>query len=172
MSRAEPVRPTSPPLIALVHRANKALQANMVAQAHRQGHPEIKQSHNAVFGTLHGEGQRAVDMAASMGITRQSMGEIVREMVQLDILEMVPDPADRRAKLVTFSAHGLEVAAAGFRHIGALERRFAEEFGAADYETARRVLVRVAEMLEADDAEPHDQAVTPGQTESRRSSPG
>jgi DNA-binding MarR family transcriptional regulator len=154
MSRAEPVRPDRTPLIALVHRTDKALQTDMVEEAHRRGHVGIKQAHNAVFATLHAAGARAVDMAAWMGITRQSMGEIVRDLVGLGILEMVPDPADGRAKLVTYTDEGRQVAADGFGHIQDLERRFAEEFGAADYETARRVLVRVAEMLEADSAEP------------------
>jgi DNA-binding MarR family transcriptional regulator len=149
------------PLIALVHRTNKALQSDMVEEAHRQGHRQLKQAHNAVFATLHEEGLRAVDMAAQMGITRQSMGEIVREMVDLGILEMIPDPTDRRAKLVRYSEEGLRVAAQGFAHIGDLERRFAEEFGREDYETTRRVLVRVAEILEADNAEPTTRSVAP-----------
>jgi DNA-binding MarR family transcriptional regulator len=138
------------PLIALVHWANRALQSDMVRQAHRRGHPEIKQSYNAVFATLDAEGNRAIDMAAQANITRQSMGEILREMVQLGILEMHEDPADRRAKLVTYTPDGLAMAREGFGHIMELEKRFAEEFGAEDYERTREILVRVAALLEDD----------------------
>jgi len=87
-----------------------------------------------------------------MGITRQSLGEVVREMVDLGILEMRPDPTDRRAKLVTYSEEGLRVAGEGFAHIKDLDRRFVEEFGREDYATARRVLERVAQMLAEDAA--------------------
>jgi DNA-binding MarR family transcriptional regulator len=52
-------------------------------------------------------------MATRAGITRQSMGEILREMVDLDIVEMRPDPEDRRAKLVTYPGHGRWVASIG-----------------------------------------------------------
>ena len=145
-------RPTGPPLIGLVYRAYKAMEADMVSAAHRAGHPGIKRTHNAVFATLRPQGLRAVDMAAQMGITRQSLGEVVREMVDLGILEMRPDPTDRRAKLVTYSEEGLRVAGEGFAHIKDLDSRFVEEFGPEDYATARRVLERVAEML-AEDAE-------------------
>ena len=141
------------PLIALVHRANKALQTDMVVSAHRAGHEGIKQAHNAVFATLHLTPQRTTDMAAAMGITRQSMGEIVRELVDLGILDMVPDPQDGRAKLVGYTEEGLRVAGDGFAHIGDLEQRFVEELGAEDYDTARRVLGRVTEMLDADAAD-------------------
>jgi DNA-binding MarR family transcriptional regulator len=103
-----------------------------------------------VFATLHDEGARAVDMAAWMGITRQSMGEIIRDMVGLGILEMVPDPADRRAKLVQYSELGLRVAADGFNHIRDLERRFLLEFGEQEWATTRRVLQRVAEIVETE----------------------
>src|SRR5688500_606083 len=103
MSRVDLPRLGQTPLIALVDRANRALQADMVRIAHLRGHPEVKPAHNSVFGTLSAEGSRASDMAARAGITRQSMGEIIREMVDLGILEMRPDPEDRRAKLVTYT---------------------------------------------------------------------
>lgn len=140
-------RPDRRPFIALVDRANRALQSHMVEAAHRHGHPEVKQSHNAVFATLLESGNRATDMAERAGITRQSMGEIVREMVDLGILEMRPDPDDRRAKLVTYSEHGLEFARDGYQHLIDLEKRFAEEFGEEEYELARKVLERLVPLL-------------------------
>ena len=152
MSRPGPRDLGRTPLIALVHLANKALQTDMVVSAHRAGHEGIKQAHNAVFATLHETPQRTTDMAAAMGITRQSMGEIVRELVGLGILDMVPDPQDGRAKLVDYTEEGLRVAGDGFAHIRDLEQRFVEELGAEDYDTARRVLQRVTEMLDADAA--------------------
>jgi DNA-binding MarR family transcriptional regulator len=135
-------------LIALVDRANRAMQSDMVREAHRQGHPEIKYAHNAVFATLSDTGARATDMAARAGITRQSMGEIIREMVSLGILEMQPDPDDGRAKLVTFTPAGLKEAQRGYQHIIDLENRFADEFGEKEYEIVRRVLERLVPLLD------------------------
>lgn len=148
MSRVDLPRLGQKPLIALVDRANRALQADMVQIAHRRGHPEVKPAHNSVFGTLADEGSRAIDMAVRAGITRQSMGEVIREMVDLGILEMRPDPADRRAKLVTYTDHGRRVAGDGRKHLIELEQRFADEFGAAEYATARDVLARIAPLLD------------------------
>ncbi|MEV4263307.1 MarR family winged helix-turn-helix transcriptional regulator [Kribbella sp. NPDC049584] len=136
------------PLIALVDRANRAMQNDMVRRAHAEGHTEVKMAHNSVFGTLHAEGARAADMAVRAGITRQSMGEIIREMVGLDLLEMQSDPADGRAKIVRYSEHGLAVAGDGFRYLGQLERRFTEEFGEQEYEIARDVLARLVDVLD------------------------
>ena len=132
------------PLIGLVEKAARALEADMVREARERGYTEVRLAHNAVFGVLGTQAERTSDLAARAGITKQSMGEVVRELVELGICRMEPDPNDRRAKLVSFTDHGLEVAAQGRKHLRDLERRYARTFG-DDYETARRVLEWVAE---------------------------
>lgn len=142
---------TSPdfvPLIALVYRLNRALQDDMVRQAHRRGYTELSTAHNSVFATLGVEPARATDLAARAGITRQSMGELVRGMCDLGYLEMRPDPTDRRAKLVAWTDKGLVNAREGFEHIRDRERQFAEEFGAGDYDAVRKQLARITELIE------------------------
>ena len=135
-------------MIALVDRANRAMQTDMVRRAHADGHAEVKMAHNSVFGTLHSGGARAADMAVRAGITRQSMGEVIRDMVALDLLEMRADPNDGRAKVVDYTEHGLAVAADGFRYLIELDRRLEEEFGAEKYAAAREVLDRLVEVLD------------------------
>ncbi len=136
------------PLIALVHRLNRVLQDDMVEEADRQGFP-AKQAYNFVFATLDRQGSRAARMAEQAGITRQSMGETIREMAELGLVTMVTDPVDRRAKLVIWTEAGLAQGQRGFEHILELEKRFTEEVGETDYETARRVLAHLHEMLTA-----------------------
>lgn len=135
------------PLIALVHNADKAFQAHMVREAHGRGRPDITPAHNHVFGILGFEGDRSANLAARAGITRQAMGEIIRDLVGIGILEMVPDPDDRRAKIVRYTEEGKSFANAGFRHLKELEDRFDEEFGAAEFERVRTALARVTEIL-------------------------
>lgn len=149
MSRPKLPRPDHKPLIALVDRLNRAMQADMVQTGHRRGHPELKPAHNSVFATLSAEhGSRAADMAFRAGITRQSMGEVIRDLVDLGIVEMLPDPDDRRAKLVVYTEHGRRVAGDGYEHIVELERRFAAEFGEREYEVVRDFLARAVGLLD------------------------
>jgi DNA-binding MarR family transcriptional regulator len=61
---------------------------------------------------------------------------------------MRPDPADKRAKLVTYTEHGRWIAGHGYEHLIDLEQRFADEFGPEDYATARKVLDRIAPLLD------------------------
>lgn len=151
MSRPLP-GPPHKPLIALVDRLNRALQLDMVRAGHAAGFPELKQAHNAVFGTLSGtHGSHTADMALRAGITRQSMGEIVRDLMRLGIVEMTVDPEDRRAKLVTYTDYGLEFARGGRQYIADLEERFAEEFGEDEYAMVRDVLARIVDLLPTPD---------------------
>ncbi len=138
------------PLIHLAEKAARILGADMVREVRRRGFPEIRLAHNAVFATLYGEAARTSDMAARAGITKQSMGEAVRELAELGILEVRPDPEDRRAKLVSYTAEGLEITTQGRIYLEHLEQRFAEQFGEDEYETARRVLEGVIATIGAD----------------------
>lgn len=140
------VRPDRKPLIALVHNADKAFQAHMVRSAHGRGRPDIKPAHNFLFAILGDDGDRAANLAQRAGITRQSMGEVIRDLVDLGILEMAPDPHDGRAKIVRYTPEGKAFASEGFRHLRELERVFEEEFG-EEYEAAREVLERVVGLL-------------------------
>ncbi len=87
-------------------------------------------------------------MAARAGVTRQSMGEIVRDLVSLGIVEMTTDPDDRRAKLVTYTDYGFRVARAGRQHIVDVEERLAAALGADEYARVREALVRMAELVQ------------------------
>ena len=139
------------PLIRLVELANRAMQADMVREAHERGYTEVKYAHNAVFGFLGEAGARASEMAERAGMTRQSMGEIIRDLVDLGVLEMRPDPTDRRAKVVFYTPKGLALTTGGHEYIVGLEKRFAEEFGAEQYQQLRAALVRITELVSARD---------------------
>jgi DNA-binding MarR family transcriptional regulator len=133
-------------LIALVHDLDRVFQTHMVRSAHARGRTDLKPAHNFLFAILGDEGDRSANLAARAGITRQSMGEVIRDLVELGVLEMVPDPDDRRAKIVRYTPEGKELANEGFRHLRDLEARFEEQFG-ADYEATRDVLERVGALL-------------------------
>jgi DNA-binding MarR family transcriptional regulator len=144
--------PAETPLIALVYSANRELQLDMVRAARREGYWDAKPSHNAVFGNLGLEGARSAWLAERAGITRQSMGEVVRELVDFGVVQMSPDPADRRAKLVTYTEAGLEQVTRGRAHIRSFDRRVRDELGDEAYASLREGLETIARLLREDAA--------------------
>ena len=140
-------RPDFVPLIALVEKAGRALRADLIQHAVSRGGGAVQASHHVVFATLPRGGARAADMAARAGITRQSMGEVVRDMTARGLLEMVPDPDDRRAKIVRFTPAGLAAAGDGFDRIHEIDVWMRREFGDEAFESTVRVLTAVPSLL-------------------------
>jgi DNA-binding MarR family transcriptional regulator len=70
------------------------------------GFTDITTAHHPVFYNLDLLGTRLTELAARAGMTHQSMGELVSALVDLGYLERVPDPVDRRARLVVLTPRG------------------------------------------------------------------
>jgi len=66
----------------------------------------LRAAHTQVFENLDPEGTRLTTLAERAQISHQSMGEMVDELVKHGFLERLPDPADRRARLIRPSARG------------------------------------------------------------------
>ena len=53
-----------------------------------------------------GEGRRVSDLAERAQVTKQSMAQLVEYLERNGYVERIPDPADRRAKIVRLTPHG------------------------------------------------------------------
>ena len=51
-------------------------------------------------------------MAENLGISRQAMSQFLAEMAENKLVELVPDPADRRARIVQFAPESHAIRAA------------------------------------------------------------
>ncbi len=89
-----------------------------------RGHPEVRSPHGNVFQYLDEGGTRVSELARRAQITKQSMAELVAHLERHGYVERVPDPADRRAKLVRATGRGREVYAIARDAIAELEREW------------------------------------------------
>lgn len=103
------------------------------AELHRRiaerGHPEVRAPHGNVFGFLDDEGNQVSELARRAQITKQSMADLVAHLEHHGYVERVPDPKDRRAKLVRATARGREVYAVAREALAEIEREWAERLG-------------------------------------------
>ena len=117
------------PLIALLGELQRAIQDELDARMSALGYAEIRPSHGCVFGGMGREGARLTDLAERAGITKQSVGEIVTNLEELGYVERIPDPEDRRAKLVRLTPRGQEVQDAAFAAFADIEAEWGERIG-------------------------------------------
>ncbi len=87
--------------------------------------------------------RRPSELARLIGVTRQSMNTALRELEEKKLVRLLPDPQDKRCKIVEFAPEGAAMRQEALHVIEELEalldRRLGE--GAAD---------RLAEILDAD----------------------
>ena len=86
------------------------------------------------------EGTRITEMAARLGITKQAVGQLVDELVDMGAVQRVPDPEDARAKRVIFTAAGRQGMLSGLAHLSSLEPQLEEILG-------KRLLAKLREAL-------------------------
>lgn len=112
-----------------------------------QGHPEVRAPHGAVMQFLDNDGRRVSDLARRAQITKQSMAELVGHLERHDYVERVPDPSDRRAKLVRPTAKGMEVHAIAGRYITRLERQWEQRLGKAKMKQLKALLLDLNRLV-------------------------
>jgi DNA-binding MarR family transcriptional regulator len=117
-------------LPALLMEVKSAVMRRFFSRLQESGFADIREGHGCVFGFIDVEhGSRLTDLAERSGLTKQAVGEAATELERLGYLERVPDPRDRRAKIITLTPRGLEAVATGRRVFAEIERELAQQFG-------------------------------------------
>lgn len=108
-----------------------------------RGHPEVRPPHGNVMQYLDDAGTRVSDLARRAQMTKQSMAELVAHLERHGYVERVPDPRDRRAKLVRATARGRELYAIAREVVAEIERDWTARLGAAKMRQLKRLLAEL-----------------------------
>jgi DNA-binding MarR family transcriptional regulator len=114
-----------------------------------RGHPEVRPPHGAVLQYLDDAGTQVSVLAQRAQITRQSMAELVAHLERHGYVERIPDPGDRRAKLVRATERGKEVYALAREVVAEIEREWTKRLGKAKMSRLRELLVELNEASAA-----------------------
>jgi DNA-binding MarR family transcriptional regulator len=112
-----------------------------------RGHPEVRAPHGNVFQYLDAGGTRVSVLAERAQVTKQSMAELVAHLEHHGYVERVPDPQDRRAKLVRATARGQEVYALAREFVADIEAEWTAKLGERKIATLRKLLRELNEKL-------------------------
>jgi DNA-binding MarR family transcriptional regulator len=141
---------TDLPLPAVLEKLLEDVRQGLVATAQRRVHAagftEVRAAHSCVFRFLEPGGVRLRDLADRAGMTPQSVGEHVDELERVGYVERVPDPGDRRAKLIRPTARGTAAMQAAVDALRAIEREWNEALGPRRLAQMRRALEAIREL--------------------------
>jgi DNA-binding MarR family transcriptional regulator len=110
--------------------------------------PRVRPAHTTLFPHLDFHGIRLTELAARVGVTKQAVGQLVDDLVDLGVLERVDDPDDRRAKLIRFSRHGHAALMHGLGVLSEIQDALGAAVGARRMRGLHETLKRVIAALE------------------------
>lgn len=129
--------------VQLLFKAARLLNERAIEQVRERTKQPVRVAHTSLLPHVDLEGTRLTDLAKRLGVTKQAAGQLVDELVELGLLERVPDPADARAKLVRFSKRGRASLFEGIALLREMERDLRDLVGEAAFETLHAALGRI-----------------------------
>ena len=128
----------------LLRRAHEYLNRRILDGVTADGHP-MRPAHAAVFTNIDRAGSRLTQLAERATMTPQAMGELVDDLVERGYVERIPDPSDRRAKLIMLTDLGYDAVQAAFDTIIGIEADLQAELGPTGLTRLQNALRRIAE---------------------------
>ena len=111
----------------------------------------MRVAHGVVFQHLDDGGTTVSTLAQRAGMTKQAMATLVQYLEDHGYVRRVPDPDDRRAKLVQPTPRGREVLAIAQSLVPEMERRIIGALGVSRWHALRDDLRTVRDLFAVDD---------------------
>jgi DNA-binding MarR family transcriptional regulator len=134
-------------LAILLREPFRTMNEELIGMLAARGHPEVRYAHGSVFQFLDDAGTRVSVLAERAQITKQAMAQLVVHLEAHGYVERVPDPSDRRAKLVRTTARGRDVFSVVREFLAEVDTRLAARLGEAKVRRLRALLQDLNEAL-------------------------
>jgi DNA-binding MarR family transcriptional regulator len=116
------------------------MSEELMGELAASGHPDVRFAHGSVFQFLDDDGTRVGVLAERAQVSKQAMAQLVAHLEEHGYVERVPDPHDRRAKLVRATERGREVFAIARAVTADVDARLRRRLGDAKVEQLRTLL--------------------------------
>jgi DNA-binding MarR family transcriptional regulator len=134
---------TDPDIGVLAGRLLFAVQDELFTKLAAEGFDDLHPRHGAVLAYIDKDGVRATELAHLSGQHKQVIGKLIDELEELGYVQRRPDPADRRAKLVCPTEHGLAEMRAAVKIMSAIQERHARRLGRERFASFKTALIDI-----------------------------
>ena len=132
-----------------------AFESRIVDGIQQAGFSDFKASDGSALRNVDLAGTRLTEMARRAHMTKQGMGQLVRDLERRRYVRVTADPDDGRARRVILTKKGRELIAAGQRVYRELERDWVGVLGEREFRRLQRALDRLVDA-EGSQAATHD----------------
>jgi DNA-binding MarR family transcriptional regulator len=126
----------------------RAMEARVFEGLAAAGFDDFTPAQARVFQRISPAGSRLTDLVAQAGITKQSAGFLVDQLERAGYVERVPDPADRRARLVRITARGARSVQVSSEIVGQVEAEWTAHLGGRRMAQLRGILTDLRDITD------------------------
>lgn len=105
------------------------LDEGLQARLHDHGWPDVSRPQSMIMTNIVSGIVRPSDIARNIGVSRQAIHSTIGQMVKLGIVQLEPDPDDRRHMIVTLTDLGARMRKDAQRAMDALTEQVAARIG-------------------------------------------
>ncbi|MGV8882895.1 MAG: MarR family winged helix-turn-helix transcriptional regulator [Rhodoglobus sp.] len=135
------------PIGMIAQQLQRAFEAECFERLAAAGFTGLRMRHSVLLDALGTEGSRVTTLAAKLGMTKQAMTEMIDDLIASGYLERTADPADRRAKVIRYTAKGHSALAMAATVVTAIETDYARMLGADRYAQVKLGLAELVSIV-------------------------
>ena len=139
--------PFGPPLIgALLRIPWEAVQQHMLDRLRERGFDDFDRAYFAVFRYPGPHGARPTDVAAQVGMSKQALNYLLRELERLGYLVREPHPDDLRAKRIVLTQRGVAAVGVIRDAVTEMEAAWEQRLGPKRFALLRNLLLELQQQ--------------------------
>lgn len=124
-------------LLTAVYWFDEALQSSL----NRNGYESVTRAQSLLIANIAAGEHRAIRLARNLGISRQSVSQMIAELEARDLVVSEADPDDRRARIVKFSPGSATLRDASRFTLLSLQEELKKRIGARAYQALSKSLL-------------------------------
>ena len=124
----------------LLNNAIARFEGRVLQLMTQAGLPDAKLSHISLTRNLDAKGTRVSELARRAGMTKQAMGELVMQCLDLNLVSVAVDNSDKRARIVRFTPQGRQWLRAFAKAVNKAEKEMRQEIGGDDLAVVKKAL--------------------------------
>lgn len=145
-SEIDETAPFGPPLIgALLRMPWEAVQQHMLDRLRERGFEDFDRAYFTVFRYPGPQGARPTDVAARLGISKQALNYLLRELERLGYLERERHPDDLRSKRIALTRRGIDAVGVIRDAVAEMEAAWERQLGPERFALLRTLLLELQE---------------------------
>ncbi|HEX5585373.1 MAG TPA: MarR family transcriptional regulator [Gaiella sp.] len=141
-------KPFGPPLIgALLRTPWEAVQRHMLQRLHERGFDDVDAAYLTIFRYPGPQGARPTDLARRLGLSKQALNYLLRELERLGYLEREPHPDDLRSKRIVLTKRGVAAGGVIREAVAEVEVAWEEQLGPERFAELRDLLLELNRIV-------------------------